>query len=207
MLAALREVYDGSWTRHVGTDGGRSCHWAGKCGLIAGCTPTIDRHHAVMGAMGERFVLYRLPEVSDTAQARRSLEHVGREAEMRRELQDVVTRAIRRKRDCPSGPPDTSDADRERLIALSHVRRQARSAVERDGYTREIELIPQSESPARLVVVLARMLSALRCIGVTEADAWQVTMRLGLDSIPAIRRSMIEHLADRQGLGADGGDR
>jgi hypothetical protein len=27
VLAALREVYDGAWTRHVGTDGGRMLHW------------------------------------------------------------------------------------------------------------------------------------------------------------------------------------
>jgi len=51
VLAALREVYDGSWTRHVGTDGGLTLHWRGKVGLVAGCTPTIDRHHAVMSAM------------------------------------------------------------------------------------------------------------------------------------------------------------
>src|ERR1019366_5608417 len=30
VLAALREVYDGSWTRHVGVDGGRTLHWQGK---------------------------------------------------------------------------------------------------------------------------------------------------------------------------------
>ena len=79
VLAALREVYDGSWTRHVGTDGGKTLHWEGKVGLIAGVTPTIDRHHAVMGAMGERFILFRLPEVDADEQARRALEHAGRE--------------------------------------------------------------------------------------------------------------------------------
>jgi hypothetical protein len=64
VLAGLREIYDGSWTRHVGTGGGRTLHWQGKVGLVGGCTPTIDRHHAVMGAMGERFLLFRLPEVT-----------------------------------------------------------------------------------------------------------------------------------------------
>jgi hypothetical protein len=29
-LSALREVYDGSWTRHVGTDGGKRLHWQGR---------------------------------------------------------------------------------------------------------------------------------------------------------------------------------
>ena len=86
VLAALREVYDGSWTRHVGTGGGRTLTWSGKVGLVAGATPTIDRHHAVMGAMGERFVLFRLPEVDASEQARRALAHAGREKEMRQEI-------------------------------------------------------------------------------------------------------------------------
>jgi hypothetical protein len=58
LLAALREIFDGSWTRNVGTDGGRTLTWSGKLGLIAGCTAAIDRHHGVMSVMGERFLLY-----------------------------------------------------------------------------------------------------------------------------------------------------
>src|SRR5690606_15082286 len=61
VLAALREIYDGSWTRHVGTDGGKILTWAGKLGLVFGVTPALDSHHAVIGAMGERFVLCRVP--------------------------------------------------------------------------------------------------------------------------------------------------
>ena len=34
VLAALREIYDGSWTRVLGTDGGRTLRWTGKVGLI-----------------------------------------------------------------------------------------------------------------------------------------------------------------------------
>ena len=38
VLAALREIYDGSWTRLVGVDGGRRLHWEGRLGLLAGAT-------------------------------------------------------------------------------------------------------------------------------------------------------------------------
>ena len=34
VLAALREIYDGAWTRHVGSDGGRTLAWQGKVGLL-----------------------------------------------------------------------------------------------------------------------------------------------------------------------------
>ena len=33
LLAALREIYDGSWTRHIGSDGGRTLSWLGKVGF------------------------------------------------------------------------------------------------------------------------------------------------------------------------------
>ena len=83
-LAALREVYDGAWTRHVGTDGGKTLHWSGKLGLIAGCTAVIDSHHAVMGAMGDRLVFYGLPEVDPEAQMRSGLGSMGAEVDMQR---------------------------------------------------------------------------------------------------------------------------
>src|ERR1039458_7794885 len=56
MLAALREIYDGAWTRRLGVDGGKCLSWSGKVGLIAGVTQAIDSHHAVMAEMGPRFM-------------------------------------------------------------------------------------------------------------------------------------------------------
>jgi hypothetical protein len=123
-----------SWTRNVGTDGGQTLHWEGKCGLIAGCTPTIDRHHAVMGAMGERFVLLRLPKVKEQDQARRALTHRSRSAEMRKALADAVTELFAQPL---SEPPEYSDEDRDRLISLAVFVVRCRSAVERDGRSRE----------------------------------------------------------------------
>ena len=133
VLAALREVYDGSWTRHVGTDGGQTLHWAGKVGLVAGCTPTIDRHHAVVGAMGERFVLLRLAEAEAAEQARRSLAHAGREHVMRSELAEVVAGLF--AGDWQSEPRELPEADRERLVSLTTLVVRCRSAVERDSYS------------------------------------------------------------------------
>ena len=46
VLAALREIYDGAWTRHVGTDGGRTLAWKGKVGLLFAATGVIDSHYA-----------------------------------------------------------------------------------------------------------------------------------------------------------------
>ncbi len=193
VLAAMREIYDGSWTRHVGTDGGRTLHWSGKVGLIAGCTPTIDRHHAVMGSMGERFVLFRMPEVDSAEQARRALAHAGRERAMRAELSAAVERLFAGGL---TEPRQLDEAERDRLIALATLAVRCRSAIERDGYTREIELIPEPEAPTRLIVVLERLLAGLDAIGTGREQAWSVIVKAAVDSVPALRWAIIQQLAD-----------
>jgi hypothetical protein len=134
-----------------------------------------------MGTMGERFLLFRLPEVDSSEQARRALDHAGRESEMRAELAQTVATLF----GLPVCEllPRTSDDDK-RLISLATLVVRARSVVERDGYSREIELIPSSEAPTRLVVVLARLLAGLDAIGVGRVTAWPVVTKAALDSIP-----------------------
>lgn len=195
LLAALREIYDGSWTRHVGTDGGRTLHWKGKVGFVGGVTPTIDRHHAVMGAMGERFVLYRLPEVDASQQARQALGHSGREKQMRAELAECVQAILE---DAGNDARPRSEDETERLISLATLTVRARSAVERDGYTREIELVPGHEAPTRLIVVLDRLLAGLDAIGVQREDGWRTVTKCALDSIPALRLAVLYALTGGQ---------
>jgi hypothetical protein len=187
VLAALREVYDGSWTRHVGTDGGRVLHWTGKVGLVGGVTPTIDRHHAVMGAMGERFTLYRLPDVDPDVQAREALRHASREREMRADLAAAARSVLAQLQP----PRERTDEETDRLIALATFVVRARSAVERDGYTREVELVPGAEAPTRLVIVLDRLLAGLDAIGCNRAQALHVVTKAALDSIPALRLAVL----------------
>jgi hypothetical protein len=199
LLAALREVYDGAWTRHLGTDGGKTLHWSGKVGFIGGCTPTIDRHHAVMGAMGERFVLFRLPEQQASEQARRALAHAGREKAMRKDLADAVRALFE---DTPLEPPARSSEDSDRLVHLATFAVRARSAVERDPYTRDIELIPEPEAPTRLVIVLDRFLAGLHSIGLDTDTAWRVVTKAALDSVPALRLNLLRLLAARDDTAA-----
>ena len=196
VLAALREVYDGSWTRHVGTDGGRTLSWSGKVGLIAGCTPSIDGHHAVIGSMGERFILYRLPPPDADSQVRRALAHVGRETTMRAELADAVAAVLG---DVQTGwlAADADAETTERLVKIATLAVRCRSAVERDGYTREVQLVPEPEAPARLALVLLRLLNGLRAIGLDANLAWPLVVKCALDSMPALRRKVLEDLLRR----------
>ena len=139
-LAALREVFDGEWVRRVGTDGGQALHWAGKVGLVAGATPAIDQHHAVLAQLGERFLFYRLNVGDPGSQARRSLRHQGREREMRKALREAVC-GLFAALDVSTIPP-VSDSDENRLVALTTLVARSRSPVVRDPYRRELEPKP-----------------------------------------------------------------
>jgi hypothetical protein len=77
VLAALRELFDGAWTRHLGTDGGKTLSWKGKVGLLFGVTGVIDSHYGVIGAMGDRFLLCRI-EPSLKGQLDQALKHAGK---------------------------------------------------------------------------------------------------------------------------------
>lgn len=197
LLGALREIYDGLWVRHVGVDGGRTLSWEGKIGLLAGCTAAIDSHRGVMAQMGERFLLYRLPDVDARKQARKALDVSGRESEMRRELRAAVD-GLFVGLHLPEQPPALTEAEAERLVALASLVARSRSAVERDGYSREIELILDPEAPARIVKALRRLYGGLVVIGVERAEAMELVVKTGLDCLPKIRRAVFDLL-----VGAD----
>ena len=196
VLAALRELFDGAWTRHVGTDGGRSLSWAGHVGIIAGCTPTIDRHHGVIASLGERFLMLRVGAAGRRELARRALDHKGRESTMRAELAEAVVRLLAGLR---TGPWPIAESERELIIGIADFAARARSAVERDGASREIELIPAAEAPTRIAVTLARLRDGLLAIGVAPEVAMGTVCRVALDSIPALRRSALDALRARTG--------
>ena len=196
VLAALREIFDGAWTRHVGTDGGRSLSWSGHIGVIAGCTPTIDRHHGVIASLGERFLMLRIRPTDRREQARRALDHKGQEGAMRAEIAGAVAGLFAGLCD---GPWPMSDAERERTIALADFAARARSSVERDGTSRDIELIPASEAPTRIAVTLGRLRDGLLAVGVAPELAMSIVCRVAMDSIPALRCAALDALQEDLG--------
>lgn len=184
-LAALREVFDGNWTRHLGSDGGRTLHWQGKVGLITAATGVIDSHYAVIGAMGDRFLFSRLAPTQGQAQFSRALEHVGDATKrMRAELAESVARLFvgRKKEPRPIG----SDEARRIGEAISLVVR-LRGAVERDRRTREVEAIYGAEGTARVGLALERLLAGLDTLGVERERAMAVILAVALDSAPPLR--------------------
>jgi hypothetical protein len=191
VLAALREIYDGSWTRHLGTDGGRKLEWSGKVALLFAATSVIDSHYGVIGTMGDRFLLSRLAPV-EHGQFRQALKHMGAAtAQMRRELAEAVAHLF-------SGwhpdPRPISEEETERIDSAIRLVVRLRGAVERDRHTREIEAVYGAEGTARIGLTLERLLSGLDTLRVERSTAFDVVEAVAMDSAPPIRRQAYEYL-------------
>ena len=191
IIGQLREVADGKTEKSFGN--GLRLEWKGKIGFLAGVTPIIDEQHAFLAVMGERFVLYRMPEVARSDMARRSLARRGHEPELRERIRATVGDFLEQFVGC--GRLELPESFTEPLIVLSDIVTRARSGVARDGYSRELLYLPEPEAPTRLAKQLAQLGAAALAIGLDEAETWRLIRKVGWDSVPAVRCGVIDCLA------------
>jgi hypothetical protein len=193
VLGCLREIFDGAWTRHLGTDGGRTLHWRGKVGLIFASTGVIDSHHSVIGSMGDRFLLCRLAPVQK-GQFRHALRHIGpANGRMRKELAEAVVHLFAGRR---AEPTPIDDKEVARLDETLSLVVRLRAAVERDRHSREIEATHGAEGTARLGLQLERLLAGLDVLRVERKQALTIVENVALDSVPPLRRAAYESVRD-----------
>jgi hypothetical protein len=189
ILGALREIYDGEYSKDFGN--GQSVSWTGRLGFLAGVTPVIDRHHQVLAVLGQRFLMLRLPpEDRDTLTAR-ALATRGHEQEMRAELREAMRAFLA---GVPPASGSLSPEATAEIVAVSRYATQGRTGIERDGYTREILVVPELEVPARFAKAVAALANALMAIGYDEPGALQVVARVGRDSMPQVRVGVLGQL-------------
>ena len=190
VLAALREIYDGAWTRHLGTDGGKTLSWKGKLGLIFAATGVIDTHYAVIGAMGDRFLLSRLAPAG-RGQFERALKRWPRDRAHAQGIGRGRCSPIRRTATGAACHQRRRNPAIDRTISLV-VR--LRGAVERDRVSRELQAIYGAEGTARIGLALERLLAGLDTLGVERAKALEMVEAVASTSVPPIRRRAYEYL-------------
>ena len=193
IIGQLREVADGKTEKAFGN--GLRLEWEGKLGLIAGVTPIIDEQHSFLAIMGERFLLYRMPEVARRDLARRSLARRGHESELRDRIRAAVADFLEPFQDC--GRLDLPEHFEEPLIDLTDIVTRARTGVARDGYSRDLLYLPEPEAPTRLAKQLAQLGAAMLAMGVDETETWRLLRKIGWDSVPAVRCAALEVLKAR----------
>ena len=201
VLAALREVCDQKWERNLGADGGQSLLWTGRIVFIGAVTSAYDDAHGVISAMGDRFALVRIDSnVGREEAGMQALANVGREVQMRAELAEVVAGAlagVRPERAVLSG------TDNRDLMHFADLVTLVRTAVKADFKGEPLEA-HQPEAPTRFAKTLAQVARGALSLGVDHDRAMELARRVAHDSMPPMRRRVLEAVvADPGGTTAD----
>jgi hypothetical protein len=200
VLAALREVHDGKWERHVGYAGGRTLTWRGRIVIVAACTTAWDEARKAIESLGDRFVLARADSTTGRLEAAlQAIENTGREAAMRAELAQVMGALIA---SADLGVRQLDDSERERLIKLANVVTWTRSGVERD-YRGDVINAHAPEMPTRFAKQLAQVMRGALSIGIPTDEAMRLATRSARDSLEPLRRDLLLDVAANPGSNPD----
>lgn len=197
ILGQLREIYDGKYSKAFGT--GKTIEWEGRLTLIAGVTPIIDTYSGVFQIMGERFVMYRIPQARDVDVAIKALSNYGSEKIMREELRTAM-----RKYFMSIDIPHVLDIElpEEILLCIAYLASfivKARSGLVRDSFKHELQFIPETEAPARIAKQLGTLIKALAVLEKRRKVNWRdyyMTLHVALDIIPSNRMRHILALSE-----------
>lgn len=206
ILAVFREIYQGRWTRHVGAEGGRELVWHGKVAFMAGVTSVIDQYHAISATMGERWVYCRMNgEQGSFERGQKVL--TKKNSDWRIDLKNAVIAffagldlefgALGQKR-------ELTDTERVRIIRIGNIGARCRSAVIREPYGSHLVIgAKETESDTRLIAILGQLYIGLELIGVKTETRFRLLERLALDSMPRLRRIVLDLASHREGTGMD----
>jgi hypothetical protein len=201
IMAVFRETYGGRWTRHLGSEGGRSLSWVGKLAVFAGSTSVIDRRHQSISEMGERWVYYRFDEPAEDHWTAANLSiTASRPLKWREELHALANQfldGLQLSFLKPAPRRALTNSERIRIHRLALVGARCRSSVPRDRYSKEINAVPEAEIEVRLTTALAQLYLGMDFIGVSKARAWKLLTKVAMDSMPRLRYDLIQAVAGR----------
>jgi len=196
VLAAIREIYDGRWERNVGTDGGRTLTWTGRITIVGAVTTAWDAAHAVVAAMGDRFVIIRADSKTGRAKsAKKAISNTGDESTMRTQLARAVGGLIGNS---SKDEHQFSDSEIDQLVKAANIVTWGRTGVERD-YKGEVIGAHAPEMPTRFAKQLAQLVRGAVAIGMPADDAMRLAIRCARDSIPPLRREILLDIAANPG--------
>lgn len=192
VLAALREVFDGLWSRNVGSDGGKTLTWRGRIAVIGAVTTAWDTAHSVIAAMGDRFVTVRIDSTASRFTAgRKAIGNTGSEPTMRAELAAAAAGVLAgMTREAVALTDDEIDT----LLRAADLVTLARTAVECDHQGNVIDA-HAPEMPTRFAKQLAQVVRGGIAIGMDRAAALRLAIRCARDSMPPLRLAIIDYIA------------
>jgi hypothetical protein len=200
LFALLRRVYDGQVTRDLG-NAPVPLRWSGRVTLLAACTPAIDNYASHADQLGPRWLYYRLAAASSAgkrATSRKARLRGGQLGTCRRQAAELAGRLVGAAHHKVAAL-HLSPVAAEHLDDLAIVCCYGRAVVPRNAYgRREIEGLAIVEEPPRLVAQLLLLARGLLALGLQEPAAVALCRRAALDSMPAVRRGLLQVLADTE---------
>ena len=193
ILAQLREIYDGQFTKSFGT--GITKQWNGRISMLAAVTPIIDRHYSIFNTLGERFIQVRWNRPPKEAGIIAKKQQ-GQEKQINERLHRAVKRLFldSKVNGDWSTPPTLSKKRVERIASIAEIIAIGRTHVYRDRYSRDIDFVPEPEANTRLTKEFSALAMGIASLeqrpGVQESELQDV-FRVGLDCLPQNRRKII----------------
>ena len=194
VFGAFREIYDGDFIRYFGNEGGTHKEWHGRLGVIAAVTSEIEKHRSAFSVMGDRFLTIRVYNNDDLRmlQARKALSASGTEHQVRNEMQDLAGQLFQDFQPNTDLQMNFLSYIHDYIAPLAAFVASCRTPVERSGYNRDIEFIHDTEGYARLAKQLYGLFCGSITIGCSLSEAWQIVVRVALDTIPEQRSQILE---------------
>jgi len=195
IFGQLRDVYDGSCRGAYGT--GKDTEYKSKFGIIAAVTSVIDKHLHLLSSLGERFLTYRLPKLSEAETKARTL--LAAENRSVKQQEEELKNAAHAVLDLNPEPASISDELKQELAEMAQFVAIARTGIRRDRQTKEIEALPDPEVPTRLVkqfVSLAQGIAMTRERKQVTPDEIRLVAKVAVDSIPPMRTKLLSCLME-----------
>lgn len=208
ILGQMRKIFDGDYRKKFGN--GEDVKWNGKLGMIAGVTPTIYSQDVTSqnAAMGERYLYYQMEMPDRYAVAMMATEEIKdykAKADMGQAFDDYLNPIISKLQEDQRTEggftmPELDFDTRSEIVKLAEFTTRARSAVQRNQYSREKdqEMSPTLEMTPRFAKALVCVAYGLLLIhradgepeGLTDGDK-AILYKIALDSIPQARRDVL----------------
>jgi len=208
ILAQFREIYDGEFNKDFGT--GKSVHWKGRIGIIAGLTPPALETMAQYASMGERFVNYYMVQPSDkelsvAIKANYSKNLKSKKAELASMVATFVSQGVERAEEANLEDQKIDENLMDELNEVAQFATRARSPINTDFKTGEPIGMPSIERFPRFAIQLQNLAKAFVILdenpdgSIGQGDK-EILYKIALDSIPRTRRAVLKLLAENRAV-------
>lgn len=207
VMGQLREIYDGSYVKRTGT--GKDIMWTGKIGALAGVTESVYQHLESLSVMGDRFMLYQVPQPNrrDMLKFKLNQERTGTTEDIQMPIaKELVHSYMQRAYSNLASVPVTLTPELEdEIIAVADFCTMVRSGIIMNDFSGEIVFVPQPEMPARMfeqMLALGSTFAYMRKLDDPKLDDEDALTRedltlmykIAFDSIPVTRRIALNYL-------------